>query len=131
MSDPYVPPAMPPAAEAPVPTQDERTLAMLCHLLGLFTGFVGPLILWLVKKEESAFIDHHGKESLNFQLTFLLFVGGLSIMAFILTFIFIGLLLIPVIFILVILAMIAEILSCVAASRGEWNRYPGCIRFIQ
>jgi uncharacterized Tic20 family protein len=135
MTDPYQPPAMPsqpppPPAGPPVPTEDERMMGMLCHLLGLFTGFVGPLILWLVKKDESAFIDHHGKESLNFQLTFLLFVGGLSVMAAILSLIFIGLLLVPVILVLILLAVIAEILTCVSASRGEWSRYPGCIRFI-
>lgn len=114
----------------PVPTQDERNLAMLCHLLGLFTGFVGPLVLWLVKKDESAFVDHHGKESLNFQITVLIFIGGLSIVAVVLSLIFIGLLLFPVILVLVVLAMIAEIMACVSASRGEWSRYPGCLRLI-
>lgn len=130
MSDSPHPPAIPPPAMPPVPTQDERNLAMLCHLLGLFTGFVGPLVLWLVKKDESAFVDHHGKESLNFQITVLIFIGGLSIVAVVLSLIFIGLLLFPVILVLVVLAMIAEIMACVSASRGEWSRYPGCLRLI-
>lgn len=111
-------------------------MAMLCHLLGIITsltlglGFLGPLILWLVKKDQSPFIDHHGKEALNFQLTTMLVITLTSICAFILAFIFIGFLLIPVIFIIAILALIAEIMACLAAQRGEWHRYPACIRFV-
>ncbi len=131
MSDPYQPPALPPTPpQALVPTQDEKTMAMLCHLLGLLTGFVGPLILWLVKKDESRFVDHHGKESLNFQITITILVLGLTIIAVILSFVFIGILLFPLIFVVVILAIVAEIMTCLSASRGEWSRYPGCIRLI-
>lgn len=130
MSDSFQPPAVTPANPPPPPSQDERTMAMLCHLLGLLTGFVGPLILWLMKKDESHFVNHHGKEALNFQITVTIVVWSLSILAFILSFVFIGILLFPVILVLVILALIAEILSCVSASRGEWSRYPGCIRLV-
>src|SRR4051794_18722361 len=51
------------------PTSEEKTLALFCHLGGYFTSFILPMILWLMKKDESKFIDHHGKEALNFQLT--------------------------------------------------------------
>ncbi len=44
-------------------------MAMLGHLLAIVTGFVAPLIIWLIKKEESPFIDDHGREALNFQIT--------------------------------------------------------------
>ncbi len=50
-------------------TENDRMLAMLLHLSSLVVGFFGPLIIWLVKKEESPFIDHHGKSALNFQLS--------------------------------------------------------------
>ena len=60
---PSFPPAAPPPGPSAGPTREECDLGMLCHLLGLLTGFVGPLILWLVKKDESRFIDHHGKEA--------------------------------------------------------------------
>jgi len=72
------PEAMPPQEQQGEPTppqdtqkpgQNARNMAMLCHLLGLFTGFVGPLILWLLKKDEDPFIDRQGKEALNFQIT--------------------------------------------------------------
>jgi uncharacterized Tic20 family protein len=51
------------------PTSEERTLGMLAHLLGIFTWFIGPLIIWLVKKDSSSFVDDQGKEALNFQIT--------------------------------------------------------------
>ena len=58
--------------------EEEKTWGMLCHLLAL-TGLVipigvivGPLIMWLVKKDESEFVDYHGKESLNFQITMMI-----------------------------------------------------------
>jgi uncharacterized Tic20 family protein len=131
---PSVPPAMPDGAE---PGPDDRNMAMLCHLLGIITGdtlgmgFLGPLILWLIKKDQSRFVDFHGKEALNFQLTVLLvlFVGG--IIAFILTFVIIGIFLFILLGIVALLALIPEILACIAASRGEWYRYPCSIRFIQ
>ncbi len=129
------PPALPDRT-APVPSEDERTMAMLCHLLGIVTaltlglGFLGPLILWLVKKDSSPFIDHHGKEAVNFQLTVLLATICLSAVTFALMKVLIGFLLIPAIIGLVVVALILEILACTAAQRGEWHRYPACIRFI-
>jgi len=47
-------------------------MAMLCHLLAIFTGFVGPLIIWLIKKDSSPFVDDQGKEALNFQIVCLI-----------------------------------------------------------
>jgi len=49
-------------------SQDDRSMAMLAHLLGIFTGFLGPLIIWLMKKDQSPFVDDQAKESLNFQI---------------------------------------------------------------
>src|SRR5262249_9029714 len=74
--------APPPAAEnAPLPvaaTQDDKTMGMLCHLLGAFMGFIGPLIIWLIKKDQSKFVDDQGKEALNFHIVLLIlhFIGG-------------------------------------------------------
>ncbi|MEM7014341.1 MAG: DUF4870 domain-containing protein [Verrucomicrobiota bacterium] len=83
---PEVPPAAPEAAtdasqqtaeappqETPVDlgevSDDDKTMGLLAHILGILTGFVGPLIIWLVKKDQSKFVDFHGKEALNFQIT--------------------------------------------------------------
>jgi uncharacterized Tic20 family protein len=131
-TNPFAPPtAQPPSLTAQSGlTEDERTLAMLCHLLGIFTGFLGPLILWLVKRDSSPFIGHHGRESLNFQLTLMLAMLCLGSATFVLMLVLVGILLIPVLFIVPILALIAEILAAIAAQRGEWHRYPCCIRFV-
>ncbi|HTL31303.1 MAG TPA: DUF4870 domain-containing protein, partial [Tepidisphaeraceae bacterium] len=48
----------------PPPDKDSKTMALLCHLLPIFTGFLGPLIIWLIKKDSSPFVDDQGKESL-------------------------------------------------------------------
>jgi uncharacterized Tic20 family protein len=80
-------------------TKDDRTWAMLCHIAGL-AGYViplgnifGPLIIWMIKKDQSWFVNDQGKEALNFQisLTIYLIVACLAIL------IIIGIFLIPVI----------------------------------
>jgi uncharacterized Tic20 family protein len=104
-------------------TSEERTLGMLCHLLGL-VGFVGPLVLWLVKRNESAFVDDQGKEALNFQLSLLIYglLCGVSV------FFVVGILLLPV---LMVFSIVAVILAAMKANDGSFYRYPLCIRFIR
>lgn len=99
-------------------------MAMLCHLLAIFTGFLGPLIIWLIKKDDAPFVDRNGKEALNFQLTVLIamLVSGL------LSFVCIGFLLMLVVW---ILDLIFCIVAAVKTSRGEEYRYPLTIRFIK
>jgi uncharacterized Tic20 family protein len=103
---------------------------MLCHLLGIFTGFLGPLVIWLVQKDRCTFLDHHGREALNFQLTILLVMMCLGSATFVLMFVFVGVLLIPVLIAVPVLAIVAEILAALAAQKGEWHRYPFCIRLV-
>ena len=50
-------------------SQDEKTMALLAHLGGIFFGFIPSLIIWLIKKDESAFVAEQAKEALNFQIT--------------------------------------------------------------
>jgi uncharacterized Tic20 family protein len=126
---PVAPPALPVVSGGL--TSEEQTLAMLCHLLSIFTGFLGPLVLWLVKKDSSAYIDHHGREAVNFQLTILLVMIVIASVAFPLMLILVGIFLIPLLVIIPILALIAEIMAAVAAQNGEWHRYPCCIRFCR
>jgi len=111
-------------------TEEDKTMAMLCHLLAIFTGFLGPLVLWLVKKDQSAYIDHHGRESLNFQITLFIVMFALGSATFILMFVFIGILLIPVLMAVGILALVAEIIAAIAAQNGQWHRYPCCLRLV-
>ncbi len=115
----------------PVTSSNTRTWLVLCHasaLLGLFVHFLGhifgPLIVWMVKRPESAEIDAHGKESLNFQLSMLIY----DVVAFILCFVLIG---IPILVLLWILNTIFVIIASIKASEGELYRYPLTIRFIK
>ncbi len=105
-------------------TPDEKTMAMLAHLLALVSGFVGPLIIWLIKKDESDFVDDQGKEALNFgiSITIYSFVAGLSLM------VVIGILLMPAVG---IFALVNIIRAAMAANKGERFRYPLCIRLIK
>lgn len=109
---------------ATTPSTDDRNLAMLAHLLGIVSGFVGALIIWLIKKDQSVYVDEQGKEALNFQITMLIaFVG-----AWILMFILIGMLLMPL---LLIANLVFCILAAVAASNGKSYRYPVAIRLLK
>lgn len=105
-------------------SNDDRNMAMLAHLLGIVTGFVGALIIWLIKKDQSAFVDEQGKEALNFQITIL--IG--FVCAGILTVILIGALLMPV---LLIVNLVFCILAAVAVSKGEHYKYPFAIRLLK
>ena len=128
---PQTPPLPPPTvtpgleyASGPVAlTQDEKTMGMLCHLLGIFCGFFGPLILWLVKKDESAFINDQGKEALNFQITVMI----ASVVAMLLIFVLIGIVLLPAVG---IANVVFCILGAVEANKGNAYRYPFSLRLI-
>jgi uncharacterized protein len=111
-------------------SESERNWAMLCHLSAFagyffpFGGIIGPLICWLSKKDESAWVNQNGKSSLNFQLSILLYM----VLAFPLCFIVIG---IPIEVFLAILKLICVIIASVRASKGEIFKYPLSIPFIQ
>jgi len=101
-------------------------MAMLAHLLGIFTWFIGPLIIWLMKKDQSAFVDDQGKEALNFQLT--IGIGYVAIAIIGCITLGLGTLLAPVIG---IVAIVFCIIACIAANKGERYRYPFAIRLIK
>jgi uncharacterized Tic20 family protein len=103
-------------------TSEDRTMAMLGHLGGIVGGFLVPLIVWLVKKDQSRFVADQGKEALNFQLTLLIghVIGGVTI-----CFTF-GMLNLAC----WVLGIVFSILAAVAANKGEVYRYPVNIRFI-
>jgi len=124
-----VPQVMPPALFDGV-SQDDRTMGMLVHLLSLLTGIIGVLIIWLVKKDQSRFVDHHGKDALNFQLTLIVVSFGMLALGFLT--LGVGLIVaIPLLWVIGLVAFILEIMACVAANRGEWHYYPMTIRFIR
>jgi uncharacterized Tic20 family protein len=119
-----------PPAPASSTSSEVRTWCVLCHasaLLGLvfhFLGHVlGPLIVWLIKRDLSPEIDANGKESLNFQISMLIY----DTIAFILCFVLIG---IPILIALWILNTVLVIIASVKTNDGQFYRYPFTIRFL-
>ena len=102
---------------------------MLAHLLSfvaayLFLGFVAPLIVLLVFGPRSAYVRAHAVESLNFNLSWLLY----GIAAVILIIIGIGIL---ILIALGLAYLVLVVIASVRANNGEFFRYPLTIRFIR
>ena len=118
--------------------KDARMWAMFCHLAGLcfllpiapvIGSIIGPLILWQVKKEEFPFVDEHGKEALNFQISIVLYSLIGSIVCAITC---VGIPLIPfVLGIIGILDIVFLIIASIKANNGEHYRYPMSVRLVK
>lgn len=106
------------------PTNDEKSMGMLSHLLAIFFGFLAPLIIYLIKKDDSKYIGEQAKESLNFQLTMMI----AYIVSFFLMFILIGIFLMVV---LHVFRLVVCIIATIKSNEGKMYRYPFTIRFIQ
>jgi len=125
---------VPAPLQAPPPAgldKETRYWAMGCHLAGfaiylfpLFGGLIASLIIWLIKREDSPFIDAHGKAVVNFQLSLVIY----GFVSFILAFVVIGILLILA---LIVLQIVATINGAVRAQNGEPYKYPLAIQFIK
>ena len=122
------PPPLPASAPA---IANVRTWCALCHasaLLGVFIHFpghlLGPLILWLVKRDDSPELDAHGKEAVNFQISMLIYNAVAAVFCLILVgFVFLA--------VLWVLNAVLVIIAAIQASDGKFYRYPMTIRFIQ
>lgn len=117
--------------ETPTSSQDVRTWKVLCHATALAGFFVpwaghilGPLIIWLAKRGDSPEIDEHGKESLNFQISMLIY----NVIAGLLCLVLIGFIILPI---LHILNLVLVIVASIQASDGKFYRYPITIRLIK
>ena len=114
----------------PSTSSDIRTWNVLCHATALAGFFVpwaghilGPLIVWLAKRGDSAEIDAHGKESLNFQISMLIY----NVVAGVLCLVLIGFVILGI---LHILNLVLVIVASIQASEGKFYRYPFTIRLI-
>jgi hypothetical protein len=118
-------------SENPQAAKEEQNWAMICHLAAL-SGFViplgnvlGPLIVWLMKKDTMPLVDVHGKEALNFQIT----VTIAMVISFLLMFVLIGILLV---FVVGIGALVLTIVAAVKVSNGQLDyKYPFAFRLIK
>ena len=117
--------------ETSTSSRDVRTWNVLCHATALAGFFVpwaghilGPLIVWLAKRNDSPEIDENGKESLNFQISMLIY----NVIAGVLCLILIGFILLAI---LHILNLVLVIVASIQASEGKLYRYPMTIRLIK
>jgi uncharacterized protein len=111
-------------------SSDERMWAMLCHLSAFagylvpFGNILGPLVIWLIKKDQYAFVDDQGKEALNFQISIMIWAAVAAVLCFVI----IG---IPLLIAIVIFSIVMTIIAAIKANGGESYRYPLTIRLIQ
>jgi len=116
--------------ETVTPTKDEITFGLLSHLSQLagfvvpFGGIVAPLVIWQVKKEQSAYVAEHAKEALNFQISIALY----SLICLPLICVFIGFILLGV---LMLFEIVMIVIASMKANEGVLYRYPLCIRFVK
>ena len=110
-------------------TKEERTWALLCHISSFACfifpvgNIIAPFIIWILKKDESSFVDDQGKEAINFQITMTIFF----FISILLIFVVIG---IPILFGLIVFNIIITVIAAVRANEGEKYRYPVSLRFI-
>ena len=120
------------------PSVEERNWAVGAHLSALVTlvglpSFIGPLVVWLVKKDESPFVGEHARQALNFNLSVLVYLVAASVVSIIFLVVTLGLgflVLIPVVLIAVVFLVVVLIQASIAASKGETYRYPVTIDFV-
>ena len=108
-----------------LPPRDEKLWATFCHLgalLGL--GFLAPLVIFLIQRDQSPFVASHAKEALNFQITYLIIIAAC---------IFLMWLVIPFFLVMAfgILAIVVGILASIRANEGGFMSLPFTIRFIK
>ena len=106
------------------PTQDEKTLAMVTHLLTLFSFFIAPLVIYIIKKNESHFVAEHARQALNFSIsyTIIIFVSILLII------VLVGILMLIV---FGIMGTVWIIIAAIRASEGRLYKFPFTIEFIK
>ena len=126
MSDVFSPPPAP-SGEVSAEQRQWGLFAHLSSLVGLIIplgNILGPLIIWQVKKDDMPFVSDQAKESLNFNIT--MAIAG--IVAWLLIFVLIGFLLLPLIG---IAWVVFTILAAIKANSGEAYRYPFALRLIK
>ncbi|PKO46843.1 MAG: DUF4870 domain-containing protein [Betaproteobacteria bacterium HGW-Betaproteobacteria-22] len=105
------------------PSNDDKNIATITHLSGILFSFIPSLIVWLLKKDDNAYLSAQAKEALNFQITILL----AQFVAMVLLVILVGFLLLAIVW---ILNIVLCIIAAISTSKGEIYRYPFTLRLI-
>jgi len=117
---------IPRASESSEASNDAQTMALLAHILGIFTSSVAPLIIWLIKKDDDEFIADQAKEALDFHITVIIAYFAITIIAVVTM--GIGFILYPV---LGIGVLVLGIIAGLKANDGIAYRYPCTLRLIK
>lgn len=100
---------------------EEKTLGLVAYILAIFTSWLGPLILWLVKKDQSRFVGYHALQAL-------MLMGSATILILVVNVVFtilhLGLLALPINGVIYIGTLVLNIIAAIAASKGEWYEMP-------
>jgi uncharacterized Tic20 family protein len=110
-------------------TKEERSWGILLHLSGLtgmvfpFGNLIAPLVLWLIRKDQSTFLDDQGREVLNFQISFSIYI----IISAVLIFLLIGFVILPLV---LIAGVVLMIIAAIRVNEGTWYRYPLIFRVL-
>ena len=132
----------PTGAESGAVSAEERQWAMFAHLSALIGGivtagwagslgcFIGPLVIWMMKKDTMPFVDDQAKEALNFNIS----VAIVFFVLFVLTLVTLGigaLLTVPVMILVGIAWLALTIIAAMKANQGERYRYPLTLRLVK
>ena len=119
---------------------EERNWAMFCHLASFaafigvpFGHILGPLIVWLIKKDSSPFVDEQGRESLNFQISLALYSIVGSVLALVIGIVTLGIgvfLIIPIVAVVTLVLLVMTIVAALEVQKGVHYRYPFTLRFL-
>jgi len=105
------------------PSNDDKNIATITHLGGTVFTFIPSLIVWILKKDDNAYIADQAKEALNFQISVLL----AYLVSWMLAFILIGFLFVGIVW---LVNIVFCIIAAISTSKGETYRYPLCLRLI-
>jgi uncharacterized protein len=105
------------------PSSDDKNIATITHLAGTVFWFIPALVVWILKKDDSAYLADQAKEALNFQITMTLAMFVASVLVWVL----IGFILIPIVW---LINIVFCIIAGIATSKGELYRYPFCLRLL-
>jgi uncharacterized protein len=127
----YQQPFQTPQGAPASPSKEETNWAVFCHLAAFaffvvppFGHVLGPLVIWLVKKDTLPFVDLHGKDAVNFQISMTIY----AIVSMFLVIVLIG---IPLLAAVLVADFVLAVIAAMAASRGEKYKYPFTITFIR
>ena len=121
-------------------TQNDKNYSSITHLSGFagwfipFGNIIAPLVMWIAKKNDSTYIDEHGKAAVNFQLSLILYGFLLAILIIPITILTLGLGLIAILIAIIpaiILKIVLIISASIKANNGEYYDYPFTIQFIK